>query len=93
MEFQDIEQDDTNNRLSLNQQYVMKEKIEKLNEVHCLELFEIIKKSTDKFTVNKNGVFFNFKDFENTTLQKIHVFLNYIDSVNQTLNEDRFSEA
>ena len=77
-------------KIQLSEQHNMKKKIEKLSKIHCIELFEIIKKNTDKYTINKNGVFLNFKNLSNKTLIEIHDFLAYIDSVNKTLNEDRF---
>ena len=76
--------------ITLSMQYEMKNKMEKLSQIHCLELFEIIKKNTTKYTINKNGVFMNLKNFSNDTLHKIYMFLSYIDSVNETLNEERF---
>lgn len=81
---------DDKNTITLQEKNKMKKKIEQLNTNHCSELFEIIKKNTEKYTINKNGVFLNLKNLNQKTLHEINHFLSYIDSVNKTLNEDRF---
>ena len=77
-------------RLSIQQQHVIKNKIDKLSVSHCNELFELLRKKTDKYTINKNGVFINLKDLDNDILIDIDKFLEYIDSINKTLNEKRY---
>ena len=85
----EIEESKTD-RLSIQTQHIIKQKIDKLSVSHCTELFDILKNKTNKYTINKNGVFINLKDMNNEILIDIHNFLEYIDSVNKTLNEKRF---
>ena len=77
-------------RLTIGQQLILKKKIDSLSESRCVELFEIIKRYTEQYTINKNGVFLNLKTASDELLEQIQKFINYIDSVNQTLNEKRF---
>jgi len=47
-----------------------------------LELFKIVNEGSDKYTTNKNGVFFNMNSLKNETLSKIEKFLDNLDLEN-----------
>lgn len=59
------------------QKMILKKEIEKLDYAEYCELFKIIVKQTDKFTINKGGVFFNMKNLNNETLTQIHKFIEF----------------
>jgi hypothetical protein len=59
------------------QKLILKKEIEKLDYAEYCELFKIIVKQTDKFTINKGGVFFNMKNLNNDTLAQIQRFIEF----------------
>ena len=78
------------NSIPISTQMYIKTKVSELSEDHCLELFNIIKKKTDNYTINKNGVFINLKNLSDDLLMDIKQYVDYIDTINKKLDEDRF---
>ena len=59
------------------QKLILKKEIEKLDYAEYCELFKILVRQTDKFTINKGGVFFNMKNLSNDTLTQIRRFIEF----------------
>lgn len=56
---------------------VLREKISQLSKVEQIEIYKILKKTNDKITENKNGIFINLSSVSEETLQDIQGFVNY----------------
>ena len=68
---------DTEKIYSFNEKKIMVSQIEQLkNKKIYLKIFDIISKDDNNYTINSNGVFFNFNLLKNTTLSKIECLLN-----------------
>lgn len=55
----------------------LREKISQLSKVEQIEIYKILKKTDDKITENKNGIFINLSNISNETLRDIQAFVNY----------------
>ena len=55
----------------------LREKISQLSKVEQIEIYKILKKTNDKITENKNGIFINLSSVSEDTLQDIQAFVNY----------------
>ncbi len=55
---------------------LLKKKIEKLNNLEYIYIYNILKKNNEKFTININGLFFDLLDITNKSLEEIVLFLN-----------------
>ena len=53
------------------------EKISQLSKVEQIEIYKILKKTDDKITENKNGIFINLSYISDETLRDIQAFVNY----------------
>ena len=51
--------------------------ISKLDYNEQCEVYNIIKKDTDKISENNNGVFINLKYIKDETIQKVNAFVDY----------------
>ena len=51
--------------------------IHTMQEIDQLQVFEIIKQESSKYTENRNGVFINLSHLEPSTLQKLSTFVQY----------------
>lgn len=60
-----------------NKKRKIQKDIELLSKNEIIELYKIIKNDTDRYTINKNGVFFNIKNLNKNTIIKISKFLKY----------------
>ena len=56
-----------------------------LTKLEYIEIFNIIQKDEYHYTENKNGIFINLSNIQETTLNKIFTFLNYIKHKKQDL--------
>jgi hypothetical protein len=54
----------------------LKKKIEKLNNLQSIYIYNILKKNVEKFTINDNGLFFDLLDISNKSLEEIVIFFN-----------------
>jgi len=61
--------------------------IERLSINEQIEIFKIIKKSTDKYTINNNGVFINLSPMDNNLVEKIQNFVNYCNDIRKNDEE------
>jgi hypothetical protein len=53
----------------------LKKKLEKLNNIQSIYLYNILKKNNEKYTINDNGLFFDLLDISNKSLKEIIKFL------------------
>jgi hypothetical protein len=53
----------------------LKKKIEKLNNLQSIYIYNILKKNNEKYTINDNGLFFDLLDISNNSLEEIVYFL------------------
>ena len=69
----------TENKGSLSNDQIkdLKKLINGLHENEHIEIFKIIKNDTDKFTENRNGIFINMSNLQNSTLIKLRNFVNF----------------
>lgn len=51
--------------------------IHTIQEIDQMQVFEIIKQESSKYTENRNGVFINLSHLEPSTLQKLSTFVQY----------------
>ena len=57
---------------------ILREKIKMLSKDECSIIFSMIKKNTNKYTENLNGIFINMDYLSNETLIKINTYVNKI---------------
>jgi hypothetical protein len=53
----------------------LKKKIEKLNNIQSIYIYNILKKNIETFTINDNGLFFDLLDISNKSLDEMAKFL------------------
>ena len=70
------------------QNLLLKKKINKLSYNQKFEIYNILVKSNQKFSENKNGIFFNLKYLNQNTIQSIEQFLNYSSQINTNIEND-----
>jgi hypothetical protein len=66
----------------------IRSKIENLNEDEMSEVFRIIKNGTDKYTINKNGIFINLNSLKFVTIKALSNFLLFCESNRKLINDD-----
>jgi len=56
----------------------LKKKIQKLNNLQSIYIYNILKKNVEKFTINDNGLFFDLLDISNKSLgEMVNFFKNH----------------
>ena len=68
---------------------MLKKKINKLSYNQKFEIYNILVKSNQKFSENKNGIFFNLKYLNQSTIESIQEYLNYSDKIKNTYAHDK----
>ena len=63
----------------------LRDSINILQETEHIEVFKLIKKDTDKYSENKNGIFVNLSKLNYSTLKKIQDFVNFCSDNKRTL--------
>jgi len=56
----------------------LRDKIQKLNKFHQLEIFRIFKTQNAAYTENRNGIFINMNNLDKDTLKILEEYLNYV---------------
>ena len=66
----------------------IKERIEKLNKFHQIEILKLLK-SSDNTTLNenKNGIFINMTSLSNKVIVELEKYLEYVDKQETQLGE------
>ena len=57
---------------------ILREKIKLLTKNECIIIFNMIRKNTNKYTENSNGIFINMDYLDNNTLIQINTYVNKI---------------
>ena len=71
-------QKDISLNIELIDKKILREKIKQLSKNECIVIFNMIKKNTNKYTENSNGIFINMDYLDNETLIKINKYVNKI---------------
>lgn len=71
----------------------IKNKIDNLSENEVTEIFKIIKNNNEKYSTNKNGIFFNLSTLRKNTIQEISNFLYFCDNNNREIEEEEQERA
>ena len=71
----------------------IRDKIEMLTEHELMEIFKIIKNNNEKYSTNKNGIFFNLSTLRKNTIQEISNFLYFCDNNNREIEEEEQERA
>jgi len=66
-----------NKRSGIKEKELLKKKISELDHNEQCEIFNIIRKDTDKISENTNGIFINLKHLSSETIQKMSDFVYY----------------
>jgi len=66
---------------------LLKDKIEKLEKFHQIQILEILVENKASFTENRNGVFVNLIKINKNIIQKIREYLLYVSNQNITLQD------
>ena len=74
--------------MSIKEKENIKKRIGKLDYNEQCEIFNIIRKDTDKISENNNGVFINLKYLKDETLIKILEFVEYCEKNKLTMKEE-----
>jgi hypothetical protein len=86
--------DNDNNEYTFYHKKKLAYRIEQIKKKkNYLELFKIINEDSDKYTTNKNGVFFNMNSLKNETLKKIEKFLDDLDLENNNSHIDNITNS
>ena len=64
---------------------VLKDKIEKLEKFHQVQILEILVENNIPFTENRNGVFINMVKIKSEVILKIKEYLLYVSNQNSHL--------
>tara|TARA_X000000368_G_C23003644_1_gene700097 strand:- start:651 stop:962 length:312 start_codon:yes stop_codon:yes gene_type:complete len=65
----------------------MRNMIEKMNNVHHIKFFEILKNNNIPFSENRNGIFFNMNSFDNKIIEQINNYINYVQKQENNLKK------
>ncbi len=66
---------------------LLKDKIEKLEKFHQIQILEILVENKASFTENRNGIFVNLIKVNKSVIQKIREYLLYVSNQNITLQD------
>ena len=72
------DQCDKEQSLSILDKRLLKDKVLQLSKDECKIVFNMIKKDTNKFTQNNNGIFINLDKLTNETLLEINNYVNTV---------------
>ena len=65
----------------------LKNDIEKIDKIHHIKIFKILKENDIKFSENRNGIFINMNSFNDKTIKTIENTLLYIKEQEKNLKE------
>ena len=57
---------------------LLRDEIEKMDSIHQIHIFKILKENQIDFTENSNGVFINMTLLDDSTLKQINNFIKYV---------------
>lgn len=62
----------------INNLKLLRDQIEKLDPIHQIHIFKILKKNKIEYTENSNGIFINMTLLNDGTLNHIQKFIKYV---------------
>ena len=65
----------------------IKNKIESLNKIHHIKIFQVLIENNIPYTENRNGVFINMNSFNKNIIEILRKTILYITTQEQTLND------
>ena len=65
----------------------IRNKIEKMNKIHHVKFFEILKNNNIPFSENRNGIFFNMNSFNDDIIDQIDNYIQYIQKQEDNLKQ------
>tara|TARA_B100000795_G_C22802725_1_gene442822 strand:- start:2460 stop:2747 length:288 start_codon:yes stop_codon:yes gene_type:complete len=65
----------------------LRDSIEKMEKIHQMHVFKILKKSNIEYTENSNGIFFNITMLENNHIKEIVSYMDYVTLQQKQLNK------
>ena len=68
---------------------LLRNKIEKINSLHHIKFFEILKKNNIPFSENRNGIFFNMNLLTDNIVDELN---NYIEYINKQEHNLKYAE-
>jgi|TARA_B110000046_G_scaffold28025_1_gene28639 hypothetical protein len=73
----------------MNTEYLqnLRDEIEKMEPIHQLRIFEIIKNKKLSYTENNNGIFINLTTVDEETIKDIKSYLLYVDLQQEQLDK------
>jgi len=73
--------------MNIDKLNTLKNQIDKLDKIHHLKIFKILKDNGVKYSENRNGIFINMNSFDKTTICNIQDTLNYINEQEKQLKD------
>lgn len=67
----------------------IKKKIDTFKKLECIEIYKIIKSSSQKYSQNKNSILFDLMKIDETTIETIEQFINYIENNDIIMEENQ----
>ena len=65
----------------------LKNDIEKIDKIHHIKIFKILRENNIKFSENRNGIFINMNSFDDVTIKTIESTLQYIRKQEKNLKD------
>jgi len=65
----------------------IKNKIEKMDKTRHIDILKIFIKNNISYTENKNGIFINLSELDNTIIYKIYNYIQYLEIQDQVIEE------
>jgi hypothetical protein len=65
----------------------IKNKIEKMDKTRHIDILKIFIKNNISYTENKNGIFINLSELDNTIIYKVYNYIQYLEIQDQVIEE------
>lgn len=65
----------------------IRDTIQKMNKVHHIKFFEILKNNNISFSENRNGIFFNMNLIDSKIIKEINDYIIYVEKQEDNLNQ------
>ena len=65
----------------------LRDKMEKMNNIHHLKFLEIIKNHNIQFSENRNGIFINMNSLNKNIVNEIYIYISYVNKQEETLDQ------
>jgi len=65
----------------------IRDTIQKMNKVHHIKFFEILKNNNIPYSENRNGIFFNMNLIDNKIVSEINNYINYVEKQEANLKQ------